>query len=65
MRQYDAITALLAQTDRSRRSSAAQLSARATGFREIQFAKEELVFTRGDPGARLYLIAIEPGSCRV
>jgi CRP-like cAMP-binding protein len=58
MRQSDAITALLARTDRSKGSSAAQLRARATRFREIQFAKGELVFARGDPGAHLYSIAI-------
>jgi CRP-like cAMP-binding protein len=57
MRQPDAITALLARTDRFKGSSAAQLSARATGFREVQFAKGELLFARGHLGARLYLIA--------
>jgi hypothetical protein len=59
MRQSDAITALLARTDRFKGSSAAQLSARARRFRELQFAKGELVFARGDPGARPYLIAID------
>jgi hypothetical protein len=34
-------------------------SARARRFRELQFAKGELVFARGDPGARPYLIAID------
>jgi hypothetical protein len=57
MRQSDAITALLARTDRFNGSSATQLSARATGFREIQFAKGELLFARGRLSARLYLIA--------
>jgi hypothetical protein len=39
MRQSDAITALLARNDRFKGSSAVQLSTRATGFREIEFAK--------------------------
>jgi hypothetical protein len=64
MRQSDAITALLARTDRSKGSSAAQLSARATGFREIQFAKGELVFARRS-GRASVLDCDWPGACRV
>jgi CRP/FNR family transcriptional regulator, cyclic AMP receptor protein len=57
MPQSDAITAVLARTDLFKELSCADLSACETAFRESRFAKGELPFARGDPGARLYLIA--------
>jgi CRP-like cAMP-binding protein len=56
MSKSGSIIPLLARTEPFTRLSAAELSACAAAFREIRFAKGEMLFARGDPGTRLYLI---------
>src|SRR5262245_1640422 len=47
---------LLMRTDLFGGLSPDELAACAAAFRELRFKKGELVFARGDPGARLYLV---------
>lgn len=48
---------LLAGTDLFRTLDPADLAACAARFHEAQFAKGELLFSRGDPGTHLYLVS--------
>jgi CRP/FNR family cyclic AMP-dependent transcriptional regulator len=57
MAKTETITPLLARTDLFNGLDAALLAACAAAFREIQFAKGEMLFGRGETGSRLYLIA--------
>jgi CRP/FNR family transcriptional regulator, cyclic AMP receptor protein len=57
MAKTEAIIPLLARTDLFRGLDAKYLTACAAAFREIAFAKGKTLFTRGDVGNRLYLIA--------
>jgi CRP-like cAMP-binding protein len=57
MAKPDSIIPLLARTDLFRGWDTAHLTACAAAFRAIEFAKGEMLFSRGDVGNRLYLIA--------
>jgi CRP/FNR family transcriptional regulator, cyclic AMP receptor protein len=57
MAKSNALVPLLAQTDPFRGLESKYLAACAAAFREIPFAKGEMLFARGDVGNRLYLIA--------
>jgi CRP/FNR family transcriptional regulator, cyclic AMP receptor protein len=51
------IVALLSGTELFGGLDTADLMACAAAFRAVRFAKGELLFTRGDPGTHLYLVA--------
>jgi len=57
MTKTDSIIPLLVRTDLFNGLDVAYLSACAAAFREIEFAKGQMLFARGDIGNRLYLIA--------
>jgi hypothetical protein len=57
MTKTDSIIPLLVRTDLFNGLDGAYLSACAAAFREIEFAKGQMLFARGDTGNRLYLIA--------
>jgi len=50
------LVALLARTDLFGGLSPEELEACAAAFRELRFKKGEMVFARGDPAARIYLV---------
>jgi CRP-like cAMP-binding protein len=51
------LTRLLAETELFKTLSAADIGACAARFREVRLEKGELLFSRGDPGTHLYLVA--------
>jgi CRP/FNR family transcriptional regulator, cyclic AMP receptor protein len=53
----DALIPLLAKTDLFGGLAAEELEACAAAFREMHFARGEMIFGRGDPGAHLYIVA--------
>lgn len=53
----DAVAELLSGTPLFESLGEAELAACAAQFRTVEFAKGELLFGRGDPGERIYLIA--------
>jgi CRP-like cAMP-binding protein len=57
MSKADRIVRLLAGTALFNGLSSAELLACASAFREVDFAKGEMLFARGDMGGSLYLIA--------
>jgi CRP/FNR family cyclic AMP-dependent transcriptional regulator len=56
MLSKDAIIALLSRTDLFGGLALHDLQACAAHFREVRFAKGEVLFTRGEPGTHLYLL---------
>jgi CRP-like cAMP-binding protein len=53
----DVLIPLLAQTDLFGGLAAEELEACAAAFREMHFAKGEMIFGRSDPGTHLYIVA--------
>ena len=53
----DALIPLLAETDLFGGMPAEELEACAAAFREMHFARGEMIFGRGDPGTHLYVVA--------
>jgi CRP/FNR family cyclic AMP-dependent transcriptional regulator len=51
------VVGLLASTELFRDLAADDLSACASNFRKVRFAKGAMLFARGDPGTHLYLIS--------
>src|SRR4051812_20841676 len=57
MSAKDVLIPLLAKTDLFGGVDSQELAACAAAFREARFDKGEMIFGRGDPAARLYLVA--------
>jgi CRP/FNR family cyclic AMP-dependent transcriptional regulator len=57
MSSKDVLIPLLARTDLFGGLAAAEVGACAAAFREVRFSQGEMVFGRGEPGTRLYVIA--------
>lgn len=55
--RHEGLVQLLASSELFGRLSAETLAECAASFRVAQFSKGELIFARGDPGARIYLVA--------
>jgi CRP/FNR family transcriptional regulator, cyclic AMP receptor protein len=56
MSAKDVLTPLLAKTDLFGGLDPQELTACAAAFREVRFDKGEMIFGRGDAGARLYVV---------
>jgi CRP-like cAMP-binding protein len=57
MSQADQVAELLSRAPLFQNLSAQELAACAPHFRKVEFGKNELLFGRGDPGDKVYLIA--------